>query len=183
MRPIIPGKHFNGDTINEILNNSLDLVQSVCVGGLRVDPGMSVFWDHEITRTHKPLAGNQSKIFDQSITNIIRKNIEDRGKSVPVFNKTSEMLAYHLEVSDFNLYKYRNDLRGAFLNIGQEIIRSVESRLGECLETSLDKISSKIQLGDIKYVIRDGSVYITNEINYQEERALIHAIGHSGLFD
>ena len=183
MRPIIPGEYFTDELIDSLLDRSLEIVKSVCVGGLRIDPGMSIFWDNEVTQKYDSFAGNQTKIFDKNILDIVTRKIKEHGKEIPVFDKTSAMLAHHIGIQDFNLYRYRDNLDGALLHIGEAVIQHTELKFGKKLDKILNDVSSKILLKDIKFNIKENKVYVSRNLQYQEERALIHAIGHLEILE
>ena len=100
---------------------------------------------------------------------------------MPIFTKTSQMLAHYLNCGDFNLHCYRNELEGALLNIPIKVINDLESSKKVCIEDFFKQIAEKIKLNGLVFKRVGTRIYVQPELKYQEHRALIHAIGHSGV--
>ncbi len=181
MRPIIPDTPNLKEKIRELLMKSKGFVESICVGGLRIDPGMKIFWDNEGIRRMESSSGSQVKHFDQEIIKITKTTLNEIGSEVPVFHKSSQMISYHLGIPEFNLYEYRKNSH-AFMEIEEKERRSIEAAMGRPLEEILHSASVSIGLDTLEFTRNGNEVHINTVLNYQEERALIHAIGHTGLF-
>ena len=183
MRPIIPGDYFTDELIDDLLDKSLNIVKSVCVGGLRIDPGMEIFWDNEITKQYNSITGNQDKIFDQKILKKVEEKVKLRKQTIPIFDKTSMMISYHLGISDFNLYRYRKNLEGAFLRVNLSIIKNAEQKHSKNIIKLLKEVAVKISLDNVEFSMEKDKIYVSRKLLYQEERSLIHAIGHFEIFE
>lgn len=181
MRPITPFMKDLEETIDTLVEKSSGLVESICVGGLRIDPGMAIFWDKISDEKLKYIPGNQQKIFDENILKIVSDTLKKKNINIPVFIRTSEMLSYHLKISDFNLYKYRD--KHAFLKIDNKKQYEIQQKYNTTLSGLFKNIANSIGLNDIYFSIIEDKVYLNKNLKYQEERALIHAIGHSGILE
>jgi len=183
MRPMIPNTENLNELIYKLLKKSVSLVSSVCVGGLRIDPGMKVFWnDEHVEVLFNDSPGNQIKHFDENIINITKLTLNNLGyESVPIFTKSSQMLAHYINCGDFNLHLYRNELNGALLNIPTEVINDLESDKKACIEDLLKQIAQIIKLDNLEFKRIGTRIYVLPELKYQEHRSLIHAIGHSRI--
>ena len=91
------------------------------------------------------------------------------------------MISYHLGISDFNLYSYRKN-KLCFMEIDQIERVTIETELRKPIEQILNDIAFSISLYNTKFSRINNKIMINKPLKYQEERALIHAIGHSGIF-
>lgn len=176
LRPILPGiSTYN--TLLSVLEKSNGIVSSVCIGGLRIDPGMKLFWKSQ--EDYEYIPGNQAKELDEGLERQIRNAAIDMG--LPVFLHSSEMISYHLGINDYNLNKYRLE-KDCFLNLGADAGR-IENACGVSDITSiLHEIAGSIELSVHFNKKNGGIITIDEELGYPELHALIQAIGHSSIF-
>jgi len=59
--------------------------------------------------------------------------------------------------------------------------KNIENKFKKSLLSLLKEIAKSIRLDMIEFEINKSKILIKNYINYQEHRALIHAIGHSNI--
>lgn len=64
LRPILPSISTY-DTLLSTLEKSKDIVSSVCIGDLRIYPGMKLFWKSQ--EGYKYIFGNQNKELDKEL--------------------------------------------------------------------------------------------------------------------
>lgn len=177
LRPILP-KKTDIRKIEKCLDLSKDIVKSVCVGGLRIDPGMKLFWDKNGDYEYIP--GNQEKVIDYRIIQIVSNMAKKNG--LPVFIHSSEMISYHLGIPDYNLYQYRKNT-DCFLDLGELKIKNIERKNSKKIQNLLKEIAGSIRLQDLEFDSLQGKIYLNQSLKYQEYHALIQAIGHSRLID
>lgn len=181
MRPLIPDENWTYDRVANLLNKSTKYAQSICVGGLRIDPGMAIFWEKIANSQYKYIPGNQAKHFDGSIVDMINTYLASNGINIPVFLRTSEMINYHLGTGEYNLYKYKSP--ECFLKVNLEKQREIEDEYGKNILKVLNDIARSISLHDIYFCSNGENIFINKQLKYQEERALVHAIGHSRILE
>jgi len=75
MRPVIPEVQVTKKMIRGFINRYNGLIRSICVGGLRVDPGVAIFWKRYDDESET--AGNQVKIFDQNVLSVVQSVLEE----------------------------------------------------------------------------------------------------------
>lgn len=184
LRPVIRGINDSRKSLEESLNDSLGLVESICVGGLRKDPSVLLAWkfakglDPNLLPDVKN--GRRRKDLPNQTIQIARSIVKSRGYSTPIFSRSSHVISYALGISDYNLYRYRVSDDKIFLTIPRKMREVILLRHRKDIISILKEISSSIKL-DINYVLSGDKILIKNHMNYQEHRALIHAIGHSGV--
>jgi DNA repair photolyase len=178
LRPYIPNSDDLEKSLYVLLSKSKDLVESVCVGGLRIDPGMLLFWDKAKELNENSIPGAQNKIFDKKIYEIVERIICQEKWGLPVFTKSSQMISHHLKIPDFNLYKYRKS-HDSLLQIPIDQLNQIESKISMKIENYIKNIADSIKLTDLSFENINGSIYVNRALKYQEHNALIHAIGFS----
>jgi len=189
LRPIIAGINDSKESLEKALGKSLGIVESVCVGGLRIDPGIIILWKYinkydpsilsnfyQVTRG-KPVEKN----LPNGITNLVQKIIKEKNFNIPVFSRSSQVLSHVLNIDDFNLYEYRVKDPDIFLRVPIEKQNNIEQRQNKRLSVILREIAKSIKLDMIKFQIEGENIKIEDHLNYQEHRLLIHAIGHSQM--
>jgi hypothetical protein len=180
LRPFVPETENGASEVRTLVRRSTHYVSSICVGGLRIDPGMMIFWKKAGNLKKELKPGDQEKILDIDLASIVIDELQKMNLEIPVFTRSSEMLSYHLHKADFNLYRYRTS-KDCFLLIPPDIIKQVEYNCGQNISTILHRISCSIGLCDIYFAVDNGKIVMNHPLKYQEERALIHAIGHAEI--
>lgn len=176
LRPILPGISTY-DSLLSALEKSKDIVSSVCIGGLRIDPGMKLFWESQEDYEYVP--GNQNKELNEGLERKIRDTVTEMG--LPVFLHSSEMISYHLGINDYNLNKYRTD-KACFLNLGADAEHIENACGGAGIISVLQEIAHSIGL-NVHFNKENGSVItVDKKLEYPELHALIQAVGHSSIF-
>lgn len=186
LRPIIRGINDSKESLQEALKDSLRLVESICVGGLRKDPGVLLAWQYSKGLDPKLLPDVKKEVRKKDLTEgtleLVKKIVKEKGYDIPVFYRSSHVISHAIGIPDYNLYRYRDDGdRKGFLNIPIKIQRLIENKYKKSLLSLLKEIAKSIKLDMIDFEINKNKILIKNNINYQEYRALIHAIGHSGM--
>ncbi|MEK7464473.1 MAG: hypothetical protein AAB617_01705 [Patescibacteria group bacterium] len=189
LRPIIRGINDSEESITKSLKKSSGLAECICVGGLRVDPGIVLLWKHinklDPTLLPRFVDTEKGKMpqkdlpdgFAKKVGKIMAKTHYD----VPLFTRSSQMLAHILEIPDFNLYRYRTENNSVILNVPSDIQESIEKSGGKSLIEMFRETLKEIGL-DALTIIQDGKNFtIKEKINYQEHRLLIHAIGFKNI--
>lgn len=180
LRPFVPETENGADEVRTLVRRSSKYVSSICVGGLRIDPGMMIFWQKagDLKKELKP--GDQEKILDIDLASIAIDELNKMHLDIPVFTRSSEMLSHYLHKADFNLYRYRTR-KDCFLFVPPDVIKQVEYNCGKSICKVMRELSISIGLQDLSFSVDNGKIYISQPLKYQEERALIHAIGHSEI--
>jgi len=175
LRPVVPHP-FVIDSISRSLEKSNGIVSSVCLGGLRLDPGMLLFWRREETTTYAP--GNQSKVLGSDIENHVKNITEKVG--VPLFHHSSEMISFYLGINDYNLNEYYSD--ESFLEVSKTTVSIIEQKFHRTLSEMLNEVAQNIRLFDVRFTVNEDKININKQLKYQELHALKQAIGFSGIF-
>lgn len=176
LRPILPGISTI-DALTAALEKSKNIVSSVCLGGLRIDPGMKLFWKNDMRYDYIP--GNQVKELDEKLAADVSEVV--RKYNLPIFLHSSEMISHHLGIKDYNLYRYRTDNTN-FLQLGADYDYIMNQTGNHDLSEILHDIALSIGLNVDFTVDSNGNVNITENLKYTELHALIQALGHSKLF-
>lgn len=189
LRPLIKGINDTEKDIHKSLKKSVDMVESICVGGLRVDPGIKLLWQHingldiNLLPKDKPLRKGElpRKDMSKSFMQKTNKIVQQEKYGIPVFNRSSQMLAYSLDINDFNLYNYRKNDDKYFLIVGKKVQNDIKKTYGKDIQKILTEIAESIKL-DLNINVDGENISIHNKLNYQEHRLFIHAIGHKNIF-
>lgn len=186
LRPIIRGINDSEESIQEALRDSLGLVESICVGGLRKDPGVLLAWQYSKGLDPKLLPDVKKDARKKDLPNgtleLVKKIVNEKGYKIPVFYRSSHVISHALDIPDYNLYRYRDDdNKKVFLKIPVKIQHLMEKKYNKSLLTLLKEVITSIKLGYITLKLNKEEIFIENRVNYQEHRALIHAIGHSKI--
>lgn len=191
LRPIIRGINSSETNLRSQLTRSLPLVASVCLGGLRVDPGIIISW-REAGKLDLDLLPNkqgEKDLPDETIFQV-RNIMDELGyENTPLFLKSSHVISNATHAGDYNLYEYRpattlvtGHLLDIHPNINEkirevynldplELVRRAAERIGlSYLDFRFERING------IDRLICDPSLK-----DYRTHRALIHSIGHSGI--
>ncbi len=189
LRPIIRGITDSENSLKESLKKSLDLVESICVGGLRIDPGIVLLWKHinkqdpgilpKFSETEKGLPPKKDlppKIFKK-----VEKIIKQSGKNIPVYLRSSNALSQAFSIPDVNLYDFRVEDDSVFLKIPTSLQKKIEIKHRSKLSDSFQNIANSIGLTSIKFKINKDMISLNKKLNYPEHRLLIHAISHSEI--
>jgi hypothetical protein len=190
LRPIIEGVNDSEESLHIALKRSLDFVKSVCVGGLRIDPAIQLKWKYAKTKlkigeNYKNLmTGNPvGKQMPAEVFGKVKRIVKELGFDTPVFLRSSQMLSEALGINDFNLYEYRDDKGDEFINVPLDTQDKVSKKLCKPFLDVLKDIAIKIGLNKIDFEQNGSKIYIRNDFNYQEEKLLTQAIGHSNIFN
>jgi len=187
LRPIIRDVNSSRESILSCLKETLPLVKSVCIGGLRLDPGIILAWKYASKLSTSILPTTPGvKDMPIHVKKTVVSLIKELGYKTPIFEKSSEMISNALEWKDYNLYKYRNfkNKPGAFLKVPTNIQKKIKKEKNLSVIDVIKNGASLIGLENIfKFQKRGDFFYIKNykKMTYQTERALIHSIGHLQL--
>jgi len=186
LRPIIRGINDNKESIQEAVKDSLGLVESICVGGLRKDPGVLLAWQYSKGLDPNLLPDVKKDVRKKDLPGgtleLVREIVKEKGYNTPVFYRSSHVISRALGIPDYNLYRYRDDdNKKVFLKIPVKIQRDIEKKSNKSLLTLLKEVAVSIKLDYLTLKIDKEEIFIENKVNYQEHRALIHAIGHSEI--
>jgi len=184
LRPIIRGQNDSKKSVISCLKQSLGLVESVCVGGLRLDPGILLAWKH----VHKlPLSILPSKPgvkdLPKHFDNFVKECVLELGYSTPVYKRSSEVISRTLGCKDYNLYRYRpaNLKSNLLLTVPINKQKEVKKKYGVTILDLINNAASRIGLSDLVNVSQDGKFFNVKDLKkltYQTKRSLIHSIGH-----
>ncbi|MBI2309383.1 hypothetical protein HYU89_00610 [Candidatus Collierbacteria bacterium] len=189
LRPVIRGITDSTESLSSALNKSLKISESVCIGGLRIDPGIVLLWKHingkdpnllpKFTDTEKGLPPR--KDLPENVITKVKKLIKKKGYKTPVFTRSSHILSYAFDIPDVNLYKYRVEDDSVFLRISLTIQSSVKMKQGKEIVEAFREIAGSIGLPMIRFKAEAEKIFVKQRLNYQEHHLLIHAISHSGV--
>ena len=189
LRPIIRGITDSEEALSASLDKSLGVVESVCVGGLRVDPGIVLLWKHindrdpellpNFAKTEKGLP--PKKDLPDGIVEKVHELIKRKGYDIPVYIRSSNALSLAFGIPDVNLYDFRNDDDGVLLMVPLSLQAKILEKYGKNLEVILNEIADQIGLGIVGLKVEGEKVLVDRKLNYQEHRLLIHSISHSGV--
>lgn len=183
LRPFIRGVNDSDENIRLQLKRSLPLVKSVCIGGLRMDPGIKIAWQ-DINNLDPKLLPNTpgKKDMDDNIPDRVRKIMDELGyRSTPLFLHSSQVVAHATGIYDHCL---TNFLSRSKSNILIKIpIKEMLKDL-DFLSNTLINVLKKLKLHyDLKVKSDHDYVYITSDDqvlhqDYRLNRILIQTIGH-----
>lgn len=192
LRPIIAGINDDYDTLRAQLERSLPLVESVCVGGLRVDPGIKIAWS-DVSGLDLDLLPNRpgEKDLPAHVLPMVRVIMDDLGyKGTPLFVKSSHVLAHATKRLDHNLAEYdpidKNN-RGHFLTIPPWVYAEIVKYDREVeFEKMISRALVSCGLTNILFELSHSEngvdlIFAPNEgilDDYRTSRVLRHAIGH-----
>ncbi len=182
MRPIIPGINDSMECAERVLDQALGIVEVVCVGGLRTDPGIKLVWGyvHGLDLTMLP-PGGRKKILPQGYTERIRALVAAKGFQTPVVERSAEVLSYLLEIPEYNLNRYRPDDARCLLAIPSSLQQTLPQLAGQLLVAKIQEIAREIGLGYLSIVACGEDIVVKGGLSYEERCALIQAIGHAGI--
>lgn len=168
LRPLFNYKDiYNG--IDQALRNSQNIVSSICIGGIRYDPGMEYYWKGKISNCYE--AGNQKKDLPENIIDYVRERTKCK---IPVFQYSSRMLSYYLSIEDFGLHFSQNE------NLSF-IERILELKKYGLDMTSICRISNDtLAILDITWAnfnLSNGKLILEGSLNIPETNAFLQAIG------
>lgn len=189
LRPLIKGINDSEKNIEKSIEKSAKVVESICVGGLRVDPGIKLLWQHVngldlgLLPKDKPLRKGElpHKDMSKSFMRKTEKIVQRKKYNIPIFNRSSQMLAYSFGINDFNLYDYRKNDDKYFLTVNKETQKIIKEKYGKDIQIILTEIAESINL-NLDIVVNGENIAINNKLHYQEHRLFIHAIGHKNIF-
>jgi DNA repair photolyase len=181
LRPVLRGVNDTRESARAAVQTSTGKVDVLCVGGLRPDPGLRLAWEH----IHKQPAGVIPKTTGKDLTEefpaYVREAAAALRQSTPVVERSSEALAYLLDIPEFNLYRYRpgDESDEVLIRLPCEIAR----RLAACaIDVACLVRNAAAQIGlHLERVEVDGPDVRVEPLAYQTRTALIHALGHSGV--
>ena len=189
LRPIIRGITDSEESLAVALDKSLKISESVCVGGLRIDPGIVLLWKHingkdpnllpRFTDTEKGLP--PQKDLPKNVITMVKKLIKKKGYKTSVYTRSSHVLSCAFGISDVNLYKYRARNDSVFLKIPLIIQSSVKMKQGKEIVEAFREIAGSIGLPMTRFKTEAEKIFVEQRLNYQEHHLLIHAISHSGV--
>lgn len=187
LRPIIRGITDSMESLTTALDKSLKISESVCVGGLRIDPGIVLLWKYingkdpsllpRFGDTEKGLP--PKKDLPPNVMANVKKIIREKCYKTPVFTRSSHVLSYAFGIPDVNLYKYRGENDSIFLRIPLTIQSFVEKSQGKTITEVFNEIAGSIGLHMIRFQVEAENILVKQRLNYQEHHLLIHAISHS----
>lgn len=182
LRPIIMGINDDEESMKRALSASLDVVENVCVGGLRKDTGVELAWEYFHHNDLNLLPDtDREKVLPDDYLKKVGEFIRKGGYKTPVFRRSSEAISSLLGIPDYNLYRYRPSGSSSFLHIRSEIAIRLEKSFSRKLTEILKSLADSIKLTDIEFNMVADNILVNRKMSYQEHRALIHAIGHSEI--
>jgi len=186
LRPIIRGVNDSRDCLAKALDTSMPIAEAVCVGGLRNDSGVGIAWKvvYKLSPSLLPPTTNREKTIPDGYVERVREYLVQRGwATVPIFTKSSEVISKLLGLPEYNLYKYRPDDTKCFLSIPRAVQNKVRLAYGMSVADLIKSTSKTIGLIGISAKLDGEEITLNRDLSYQEHRALIHAIGHTGVLD
>jgi len=189
LRPLIKGINDSENNIEKSLEKSAKVLESICIGGLRVDPGIKLLWKHVngldlgLLPKDKSLRKGElpHKNMSKSFMRKAEKIVQHKKYNIPIFNRSSQMLAYSFGINDFNLYDYRKNDDKYFLTVDKETQKNIKEKYGKDIQIVLTETAESIKL-NLDIVVNGENILVNNKLYYQEHRLFIHAIGHNNVF-
>lgn len=180
LRPVIRKINDDEASIEKCLKRSLPIVKSVCVGGLRLDPGIVLAWKHanKLPTDILPSTPGVKDIPDDYMDRVKAK-IKEMGFNTPVFARSSEVISNACGWNrDYNLNDYRGEAEEIFLRVPVSRQKEVAAQSGRTVIELIREAANDIGLQEISFWQQGEEFKVRQKLNYQENRALIHAIGH-----
>lgn len=172
LRPLFK---FDGvyDSIKKALLKSKNIVSSVCLGGLRYDPGMNYYWHGKSNGEFRP--GNQTKDLPAQLVEYVQNAA---GYGMPIFMHSSEMISHYLGISDYALHQYRVDSMEVAINCHNLHVAYEDKK---CICTEIENIAKGIGL-NLHFELENNIAFVKETINTQAKNALYQAIGLSDFW-
>lgn len=166
---------FDGvyDCIKKALLKSKGIVSSVCLGGMRYDPGMNYYWHGKSDGEFHP--GNQIKKLPAQLVEYVQ-NMTESG--TPIFMHSSEMISHYLSINDYALHQYRVDTMEVAIDCNH-LCTEYENKKGICAE--FENIAKNIGL-NLHFGVENDIVFVKEKVNAQTKNALYQAIGLSDFW-
>lgn len=184
LRPIILGVNDSEDCMRMALDASIGLAEVICVGGLRRDAGVEIAWQnvYNLDPSLLPPRSIRQKELPDGYLERVQAYIYSKKLGIPVVTRSSEAIAHLLTIPEYNLYKYRPDDDECFLYVPVEIQELIQLRHGKSLIEIIDQTANEIGLRAVQSKADGSTIFLGRKLAYQEHRALVHAIGHLGIF-
>ena len=183
-RPILQGVNSGPVDVSKALQASLGLVDVICIGGLRPDPGIQLIWEKVHGLEHRLLPHGPGKQLPAGFIDLVRQTVRARGFATKVVNRSSEAISFLLDIPEFNLYRLRPEGEDGFLLLSPSMREKISAlHQGNSIEGLVERAAESIGLYNITCVGDKDVVRLNRRLLYQEHRLLIHALGHSGVLD
>lgn len=183
LRPIIPGINDDSRSISAALDAAGDAARVICVGGLRVDPGVDLAWSHfhGLDRRLLPPHEDRQKTIPDSYLQELGHELVARNMRVPVFTRSSEMLSHLLGIPEFNLLAFAPSTPAALVSVPGLVQRALSRDHGLDLAELFAQSAGQIGLKHLAFTLVGEDLIASRPMLRQERVALVHAVGHRGL--
>jgi DNA repair photolyase len=182
LRPIIRKVNDSPASIETALKASEGLVDAICIGGLRPDPGIHLLWEKSYRLDSAILPKTTGKDLPTEVEAFVRDFMLRRGAVLPIMHRSSAVIAHFLGRSDYNLYRYRPDDNKIFLSVPIEDQKMLQRRHGISVCDIVTSHATALKM-PVLATNTGADIRLDRPLSYQEHRLLLHAIGHSGLLD
>ena len=181
LRPILKGVNDSDASIQAAVTASEGKTSVICVGGLRPDTGLRFLWEHIYHLDPNLLPLGAEKDLPSHVVRVVCRALRALSSSRPMVCRSSEALSILLGIPEYNLYRYRPSCSDAFLSVPLYARGVAERRSGCFLTVWVERTATQIGLPKVEAVMRGNDVILGRVLSYQEHRALIHALGHTGF--
>jgi DNA repair photolyase len=184
LRPVIPGVNDSDECLQKAVDAASGIAEAICLGGLRRDQGVDVAWSNVYGLNPQILPERQnsrSKDLSHDYSRRVKEYVLAKKLDIPVYHKSSEVISYLLGFPDYNLYKYRPNDERCLISIPLDIQASILETHKAPPITLIEQVAQSICLKNVVFFLDGTEVKTSRKLLYQEHRALIHAIGHSGI--
>lgn len=181
-RPILRGINDGDEHIQRALEASKDLVEVICLGGLRPDPGIRLIWETVHGLDPGLLPRTEGKDLPEDFWKRVRAALDKSGSTLPIVDRSSEAISFLLGSDDYNLYRYRPADERVFLQLPLVVQAEIAGKTGRKVREIIAEVATKLGLPDVVAGTEGESIGLTRHLSYQEHRVLIHGLGHSGIF-
>ncbi|MCB9790196.1 hypothetical protein H6763_00455 [Candidatus Nomurabacteria bacterium] len=183
LRPIIRGINDSEEILRSELQRSLPLVKSVCVGGLRMDPGIKIAWQ-DINKLDPNLLPNKpgEKDLPENVVEKVRRFMDELGySSTPLFIHSSHVIAHATEKFDHCLQEFAGGSdKEVVLTIPKvNLIKDVQN-LKEIVAKTKNKLNLECEIAvkenttSVKITTNDSQLFK----DYRIKKLFIQTVGH-----
>ncbi len=185
LRPIIRWINDNVENIEKNLFLSNGIVNSICIGWLRLDPSIILVWKYikkldENLLPNKPWEKDLPDDFYKKVQTILNKN----KINIPIFFRSSEVISNSIWICDFNLYKYRKQINNLryILSTNNEFDSDFFKKNKNNICDFINSQAEEIWIKKLNIYKNWNDFFTDIDLNYQWNRLLIHKIWHSWFF-
>lgn len=181
LRPIVKGWNDDYNHIKKAVKRGVEAgCESICIGGLRFLEGIK----KSITEIHgmglpKGATGDElNKTLPPNALKFVQKSLTEIGTKLPLFLHSSQVISYALGIPDYNLYRFRNENKeNLFLNIPISKQKEIARRKGREVNLLIEHALEELKIENVKVKIEGRKIYLSRDLKYKEEKALIHRLG------